>query len=107
MSVQKPANVCFAKQNLRKMRILKNRGEVLMIFLLSVYWKKGFFRGKNLNEAQLKPLTAFLLANTGRFPRTSPKVELLLLLGAWTILWENKGWEDCPLDTACKLVLET
>lgn len=78
MPAQKLANVCFAKQNLRKMRILKNR-EVLIIFLLSLYWKKRFFRGKNLNEAQLKPLTAFLLANTDRFPITSPKVKLFVL----------------------------
>lgn len=42
MLAQKPANVCFAKQNLRKMRILKNRGEVLMISLLSLYWKASF-----------------------------------------------------------------
>lgn len=44
MSAQRPANVCFAEQNVRKMRILKNRGEVLMIFLL--YWKAGFSGGK-------------------------------------------------------------
>lgn len=42
MSAQKPANICFAKQNLRKMSILKKRGEVLIIFLLSLYWQAGF-----------------------------------------------------------------
>lgn len=51
MSAQKSANVCFAKQNLRKMRILKNRGEVLMIFLLSLYWQAGF-QGEKI---QIKP----------------------------------------------------
>lgn len=81
MSAQKP-NICFAKQILRKMRIPKNREELLMTFLLSLFWNKWFFRGKNLNEAQLNPLIAFLLANTDRFLRTSPKVELLLILGA-------------------------
>lgn len=49
MSAQKPANVFFAKQNLSKMRILKNRGEVLMIFLL--YWQAGFSGG----NIQMKP----------------------------------------------------
>lgn len=109
MSAQKPAKVCFAKQNLRKTRILKNRGEVLMIFLLSLYWKAGFSVGKapKLNEAQLIPLIAFLLANTDRFPGTSPEVELLLVLGAWTIICENKSMADCPLDRARKLVLKT
>lgn len=41
MLAQKPDNVCFAKQNLRKMRILKNR-EILMISLLLLYWKASF-----------------------------------------------------------------
>lgn len=45
MSVQKPPNICFAERNLRKMRMLKNRGEVLMIFLPSLYWKAGFSGG--------------------------------------------------------------
>lgn len=46
MPAKKLANICFAKQNLRKMRILKNRGEVLMIFLFSLYWKKMVFQGE-------------------------------------------------------------
>lgn len=106
MSAQEP-NICFAKQILRKMRIPKNREELLMTFLLSLFWNKWFFRGKNLNEAQLNPLIAFLLPTTDRFLRTSPKVELLLILGAYTIICESKDLEDCPLDTTCKLVLKT
>lgn len=76
-------------------------------FLTLTALASRFFRGKNPNEAQLKPLIALLLANADRFPSTSPKVELLLLLGAWAVICESKGLGDCPLDMACKLVLKT
>lgn len=47
MSAQKPANISFAKQILRKIIVSKKREEIPMTFLLSLYWNKRFFREKS------------------------------------------------------------